>query len=82
MGESPYKDPLDIAEGLRELARFLKSAGFPQAGILVRLAARTAEAQIAQAQAKARLSSKRKPAAARKRRRGAEIVSLAAHRRR
>jgi hypothetical protein len=79
MGASPHEDPLDIATGLQELSRFLDSAGFPHAGTLVRLAARSATAQIAQVRAKAARRRKRKPALARQRQ-SANVVSLGAYR--
>ena len=55
MAESPFKDPLDIATALQELASFLRSAGFPEAGALVAKAAQSAATQIDRVQAKIEL---------------------------
>jgi hypothetical protein len=46
MVESPYKEPMDIARGLQELATFIRSCGFPQAAQLIDAAAVSARKQI------------------------------------
>jgi hypothetical protein len=46
MAESPFRDPIDIATALHELASFLRSAGFPEAGALVAKAAQSAATQV------------------------------------
>lgn len=37
--EDPKTDPLDLSRGLKQLATFIKSAGFPEAAFLIWLAA-------------------------------------------
>ena len=75
MGDSPHKDPLDIATGLHELSRFLKSAGFPQAAALVELASQSAAMQIERVRAKTEGRIKAKRAQTRSGR-SADVIAL------
>lgn len=77
--ESPYTDPLNIARGLEQLAKFIGSAGFASAGHLVKLAALAAWKDIARVPAAPDKRGRRKVPA--KQSPDSSVIPLDQHRR-